>query len=159
MAIEKNAYVEKDLNKDPITGEPGAHPLGVGAGAASAGAAGAVIGSVVGPIGTVAGAVIGAVAGGLAGKGVAESIDPTAEDAYWRTTYHSRPYVTKGTTYEEYEPAYRYGWESRSKHQGKSFDQVETELQSSWNTPKNHSLSEWNKARPVVRDAWDHFDD
>jgi len=27
---------------------------------------------------------VGAVVGGLAGKGVAEMIDPTAEEAYWR---------------------------------------------------------------------------
>lgn len=27
---------------------------------------------------------VGAVLGGLAGKGVAEVIDPTAEEAYWR---------------------------------------------------------------------------
>lgn len=56
---------------DPITGEPGAHPVGVGVGALSAGAAGAAIGSFGGPIGVLIGAAIGAVAGGLAGKEVA----------------------------------------------------------------------------------------
>jgi len=29
----------------------------------------------------------GAVAGGLAGKGVAEVIDPTTENTYWRNEY------------------------------------------------------------------------
>lgn len=56
---------------DPITGEPGAHPVGVGVGALSAGVAGAAIGSIGGPIGVLIGAAIGAVAGGLAGKEVA----------------------------------------------------------------------------------------
>ena len=66
------------LNRDPITGEPGAHPVGTGVGAAAGGvAAGAAVGSVAGPIGTAVGAAVGAVAGGLAGKGVAEKIDPT----------------------------------------------------------------------------------
>ncbi|NJL23055.1 MAG: hypothetical protein HC895_23115, partial [Leptolyngbyaceae cyanobacterium SM1_3_5] len=37
-----------DSNPDPITGEPGAHPVGTGIGAAGAGAAGAAIGGVVG---------------------------------------------------------------------------------------------------------------
>lgn len=73
---------------DPITGEPGAHPLGTGLGAAAGGmAAGAAVGTVAGPVGTVIGAAVGAVVGGLAGKGIAEAIDPSAEDAYWpRTT-------------------------------------------------------------------------
>ena len=55
-------------NPDAITGAPGSHPLGTGAGAAGGGLAGAAIGTFAGPVGAVAGAVIGAVAGGLAGK-------------------------------------------------------------------------------------------
>ena len=69
---------EGSANRDPLTGAPGAHPIGTGVGAAAGGvAAGAAVGSVAGPVGTVVGAAVGAVAGGLAGKGVAESIDPT----------------------------------------------------------------------------------
>ncbi len=56
---------------DPITGEAGAHPVGVGVGALSAGVAGAAIGAVAGPIGVLVGATIGAIAGGLAGHEVA----------------------------------------------------------------------------------------
>ena len=56
---------------DPITGEPGAHPVGVGVGALGAGAAGAAIGAIGGPIGMLVGATIGAIAGGLAGHEVA----------------------------------------------------------------------------------------
>lgn len=62
-----------DNSPDPITGEPGAHPVGVGVGALTAGAAGAAIGTIGGPIGMLIGAAIGAVAGGLAGKEVAAS--------------------------------------------------------------------------------------
>lgn len=67
-------------NLDPLTGAPGAHPVGTGVGAAAGGiAAGAAAGSVAGPVGTVVGAAIGAVAGGMAGKGVAETVDPTVD--------------------------------------------------------------------------------
>ena len=67
--------------------------MGVGVGTAVGGAAaGAAGGAMAGPVGTVAGAVIGGVAGGLAGKGIAESIDPTVEDAYWRENYANRSY-------------------------------------------------------------------
>ncbi len=68
---------------DPITGEPDAHPVGVGVGAFGGGAAGAALGGVVaGPVGLLVGAAIGAIAGGLAGKEVAEtpeSIAPVAD--------------------------------------------------------------------------------
>src|SRR3954454_5907703 len=90
-----------DANRDPITGAPGAHPIGTGAGAAAAGATGAAIGAAVGgPVGAVVGGAIGAVAGGLGGKGVAEKINPTVEDAYWRDTYTSRPYAKADLPYE-----------------------------------------------------------
>src|SRR4051794_28124040 len=110
-----------DANRDPISGEPGAHPVGTGLGAAAGGAAaGAAGGAMAGPVGAAVGAVVGAVAGGLAGKEVAESIDPTVEDAYWRENYASRPYYDQGMTYDDYGPAYRYGWESRGQHAGRS---------------------------------------
>ncbi|MDQ6627799.1 MAG: YsnF/AvaK domain-containing protein, partial [Pseudomonadota bacterium] len=65
-------------NRDSLSGELGAHPVGTGVGAAAGGiAAGAAAGSVAGPVGTAVGAAVGAVAGGLAGKGVAEEVDPT----------------------------------------------------------------------------------
>src|SRR5688500_1886364 len=108
-----------DANRDPITGAPGSHPVGTGVGAIGGGvagaaaggliasaAAGAALGSVVpGPgtvVGAVAGAVVGAVAGGLAGKGVAESVNPTAEDAYWRENFKNRPYYEAGRKYDDY---------------------------------------------------------
>ena len=69
---------EGEPNRDPISGRPGAHPVGTGLGAAAGGmAAGAAAGSVAGPVGTVAGAAVGAIVGGLAGKGIAEMVDPT----------------------------------------------------------------------------------
>src|SRR3954471_3680807 len=125
-----NKAEKKAANRDPITGAPGAHPVGTGVGAAAGGAAaGAAIGSVAGPVGTAVGIVAGAVAGGLAGKGVAEKIDPTVEDAYWRENYSKRNYVDRGASYEVYRPAYRLGYESRSKYQGKRYEEVESDLQ------------------------------
>jgi len=41
-----------NLNPDPITDEPGAHPIGTGIGAAGGAVTGAAAGSVAGPIGT-----------------------------------------------------------------------------------------------------------
>jgi len=150
----------KDSNRDPISGAPGAHPVGTGVGAAAGGmAAGAAAGAIGGPVGAVAGAAIGAIAGGLAGKGVAEMIDPTVEEAYWRETYTSRPYVTKGSNYDDYGPAYRYGIDNYSKYPGKKFDDVEADLSRDWQRAKGKSTLAWDNAKHAARDSWQRVSD
>jgi hypothetical protein len=149
-----------DANRDPITGTPGSHPVGTGLGAVAGGvAAGAAAGSVAGPVGTVVGAALGAVAGGLAGKGIAEMIDPTVEDAYWRDAYSSRPYYTSDYTFDDYGPAYRHGYTSYPRYEGRSFDEVESDLSRDWNQAKGRSRLEWDRAKYAVRDSWDRVSD
>jgi hypothetical protein len=144
-------------NRDPLSGEPGAHPVGVGVGATAGGlAAGAAVGTVAGPVGTAIGAAVGAIAGGLAGKGVAESVDPTLEDAYWRANYASRDYVSSGRSYDDYGPAYGYGV-SRYES-GRSFEDVEPELAEGWMGVRGSSSLGWGEASPAARDAWDRLD-
>ena len=147
----------KHANKDPITGTPGAHPVGVGLGAVGGGAAvGAAAGAVAGPIGAVAGAAIGAVVGGLVGKASAEEINPTFEATYWRENYATRPYVMNSYSYSEYEPAFRYGWESFNRYGGEnhSFASFEDELGQGWHTVKGSSQLAWHQAKEATRDAW-----
>jgi hypothetical protein len=158
-AKKKTVAKGGDRNADPLTGAPGAHPVGVGVGAAAGGAAaGAAAGAVGGPVGAAVGAVVGAVAGGYAGKSVAESIDPTAEDAYWRENYTSRPYYDKQSDYDDYAPAYRYGWESQSRYAGRRFEEVENDLEREWNETHGDSALDWNRAKPATRDAWDRVE-
>jgi len=159
-----NTTLELDRNKtakpDPASGPLGAHPVGTGLGAAAGGAAaGALAGTVAGPVGTVVGAVAGAVAGGLAGKAIAKSIDPTAEEAYWRQNYSSRPYITKGGTYDEYGPAYRYGVDAYGRYEGRSFEQAEPELMREWDRAKGTSKLTWENAKHAARDAWQRLSD
>jgi hypothetical protein len=98
--------------------------------------------------------VVGGVGGGLAGKAVAEKIDPTAEEAYWRENYRTRPYYEEGEAFETYAPAYRHGWESRSRYPDRRFEDVERELRSDWErSPRSRSMG-WEKARQATRDAW-----
>ena len=149
----------KDENRDPISGAPGAHPVGTGIGAAAGGmAAGAAAGSVAGPIGAVAGAAIGAVAGGLAGKGVAEMIDPTAEEAYWARNYEREPYYERGLTFADYHPGYRTGWEGRARYEGRTFEEVESDLEADYARNRGSSRLEWAKNRQAARAAWQRFD-
>lgn len=149
-----------DSNPDPITGEPGAHPLGVAGGGAGGAAAGAAIGAAVGgPVGALVGGAIGAVGGGLAGKGAAESVNPTVEGTYWRENYAAKPYIRKGADFDEYEPAYRYGWEtaSRPEYAHRSFEDVEPELERNWTTYRGPRHTEWRDARSATRDAFERI--
>ena len=157
---EINSDVDDHSNRDPISGAPGAHPVGTGVGAALGGAAsGAAAGTVAGPVGTVVGAAIGAIVGGLLGKGVAEAIDPTSEAVYWKENFSSRPYADNATNYDDYGPAYNYGVASYSKYPGRSFDDIESELSENWDSVRGQSRLDWDDARVATRDAYDRVND
>jgi hypothetical protein len=150
---------ETSDNLDPITGARGAHPIGTGVGAALGGAAaGAVAGTMAGPVGTLVGAAVGAVVGGLAGKGVAEVIDPTTEETYWRDNFYTRHYVASGSSFDDYGPAYSYGVLSYNRRQGRSFDEIESDLARDWNDMRGKSSLQWEHAKNATRDAWDRLD-
>jgi len=161
MASRKDPEKKVDIpptgsrNPDPITDAPGSHPVETGIGAAIGGAAtGAAVGTVAGPVGTAVGAAVGAVAGGYAGKGIGELIDPTTEDNWLRENFSSRPYAREGHTFETYHPAFRYGAEAEAKHQGRTFDELETDLARDWDTRGDRSAMSWKDAREAVRDAY-----
>jgi hypothetical protein len=138
---------ERDAHLDPLTQEPGSHPLGTAAGSAAGAAAGAALGSAAGPAGTIVGGTIGAIAGGIAGHKVAENVNPTVEEGYWRETYTSRPYVNREYTFDDYGPAYRYGWEARTRWADRQFDEVEPQLGRDWSELRGGSRLEWDDAR------------
>lgn len=71
-------------HRDPISGAPGAHPVGTGVGATGGALMGLATGAVAGPLGSAVGLVVGAVIGAVAGKSAAEAIEPTDPAAVWR---------------------------------------------------------------------------
>jgi len=145
---------DKSRNPDPITGAPGSHPVGTGLGAAAGGAAaGAAAGTVAGPVGTIAGAAVGAIVGGLAGKGVAEAVNPTVEDAYWRENHLRQPYAN-GRPYDDYGPAYKTGYQGYEQYgsKGGTFEDREADLRKEYES--TGSKLPWNDARPASRAAW-----
>jgi hypothetical protein len=141
-------------NRDPISDERGAHPAGTGIGAAAGGASGAAIGAAAGPAGVIVGAAVGVVAGGLGGRAAAEAVSPTLEDGYWREAYKRRPYAASGSAYEEYRPAYKFGWEARLLYRDRRWDEVEAELGERWNESREGSTLRWEQARDAAQDAW-----
>ncbi len=156
---DKPASRGGDSNPDPITGEPGAHPIGTGVGAAGAGAAGAAIGALGGPVGIVVGTTVGAIAGGLAGKSVAEAIDPTNEDGHWQRSHASQVYGDHAS-YERYKTAYRTGYEGVGRHGlDKDYADVESDLKTIYEQSREKTDVTWDHARHAARAAFERARD
>jgi hypothetical protein len=148
-------YTSKDQNQRG--GMTGGHAVATGVGAVGVGAAaGAAGGAIAGPIGAVAGAAAGAVVGGLAGKAAGQAINPVTETKHWKDTYPSRPYANTAFGYDEYAPAYRYGWESfdRSEDENGTFEDAENDMSRGWDKAKGASKLKWEQAKDASRDAW-----
>jgi len=142
-------------NRDPITGAPGAHPVGAGVGAAAGGATGAAIGAIGGPVGAAIGLVAGGIVGGLAGKAGGEGVNPTVEDAYWRENHRNQTWGTK-RSYNDYSGAYKTGYEGYSKYAvtGRSFEDCEAELKNEFDCNCGKANLKWEEAKHATRAAW-----
>ena len=108
-----------------------------------------------GPVGTVVGAAVGAVAGGLAGKAVAERLDPTVVDDYWKDRYSNEPYYDEAMSFDDYQPSYQLGADARQRYPERSFEEVESDLSREYETARGDSRLSWDKAKPAARAAWD----
>jgi hypothetical protein len=107
-------------------------------------------------VGALVGGAVGAIAGGAAGHAAGEALDPTVEGKYWRENFRNRPYYQTGRTYSDYEPAYRYGWESagRPDYRDRRFDDVEKDLEKGWDRARGESGRTWYEIKDATRDAW-----
>lgn len=157
--VDEQERHDDATNADAITGAPGSHPVGTGIGAAAAGAAGAALGSAVPGVGTVVGgavgAVVGAVAGGYAGKAIAEAVDPTEEEAYWRDEYKNRPYYDADLDYDrDYAPAYRIAADTYNARPGRRYEESLQELETSWSGQRQSQL-DWDRAQHAMRDVYE----
>ena len=156
MAAEERE--DRDLNRDPITDEPGSHPIGTGVGAAGGAVAGAAAGTLAGPVGAAIGGVVGAVVGGLAGHAAGEAVNPTAEEAYWRENYNKEPYYENGRNFDDYGPAYRLGLSGRERYED-PWTSVEPRLASEWESTRGNSTLNWERASPAAGAAYQRADE
>src|SRR5512138_1398017 len=130
---------KRDDKKDVAGAVGGAFAGGAVGGVAGGALAGAAAGGLGGPAGAAIGAAVGAVAGAVGGKAIADRINPQEEDAYWQSTYSSRSYVSPGSTYEDYGPAYKLGYERYPEYHGRSFDEAEPHLERDWESRRGSS--------------------
>jgi hypothetical protein len=79
------------------------------------------------------------------------------EDNYWEENFSSRPYALGPDYYDQFRPAFRYGFESARDNLGRSWDDAEPDLRDGWDRYRNQSgsPSTWDEIKGAVRDAWD----
>jgi len=67
----------------------------------------------------------------------------------WQTNY-----ANQGGTYEQYEPAYRYGYDmaNNAAYRGRNWSDIEPTIQQDWNTRYPNT---WDRMKNSVRYAWD----
>ena len=74
----------------------------------------------------------------------------------WNHTGHR---VIATIAYDELQPAYKYGWETRGQYPvNQRFSDVESDLGQKWETSRGKSTLGWDKAKHASRDAWDRIE-
>jgi hypothetical protein len=133
---------------------------------------GRLVGKAVGTAASVAASTAGAAAGVAASaasgaiSGAADALvgrtpspkeaDPMAEEMYWREHFAAEPYFDAvNYAFEDYLPAWRTGWEGKSKYAGRRFDDVERELKQDFHWNRGQSRLLWEQARDAVRAAFE----
>ncbi|WP_338761114.1 YsnF/AvaK domain-containing protein [Massilia sp. METH4] len=85
-----------------------------------------------------------------------EQLGGMDDDAYFRTHWTSN-FASAGGSYDDYAPAYRYGASMRrdASYSGRSWDESEAGLRSSWET--QYPQSAWEKMKAAVRHGWERI--
>ena len=81
--------------------------------------------------------------------------DWNLDQQWWRENFRDRPYVSADRRFEDYEPGYRFGYESANRYRGKNWDDIEPNLRTDWDRFEGRGRSTWENVKDSVRDAWD----
>ena len=134
------------------------HSIGEGTGAVTGAVTGAAIGSAAGPVGSLVGAVAGGVIGAKAGDSIAEAVNPTEYEDHFKKNYTTTSYYDSSRDWNDYEPAYKYGYQTYGTYRGRGFDSVEPELERNRDSTRGNSRLAWCEARGALRDGWHHIE-
>jgi hypothetical protein len=93
-------------------------------------------------------------AGGKGNQG--GGVDPQKEAAYWREQHPKQSYAKHGS-YQQFEHAYRTGYNAFLKNPGKNFDEVEESVAVDYRNGKPDSALPWDTVRPAVSSVWERM--
>lgn len=83
----------------------------------------------------------------------------TNYDATTFRNHYQTNYANTGHTYEQYEPAYRYGstLANETRYRGRDWNTIEADVRRDWN--QNHKDSAWEDFKDAVRYSWERTKD
>lgn len=132
--------------------------VGEAIGGVSGTVTGAAIGSAGGPIGTIIGGIAGAVGGWWAGRAVAEAAHKftTDDDTFYRERFENKTDRLADRSYDDVRPAYQLGHIAslNPDYNGRTFDEVEPDLQRGWGNDLRARHGDWSAVRPYAQDAF-----
>jgi len=142
----------------PDNARPKGDKIGESVGGASGVVAGAAIGSAAGPIGTIIGGLAGAVGGWWAGRTVSEATHKFTQDDddYYREHFVNRSDRLADRGYDDVRPAYQLGHIASMNpyYNGRSFEEIEPELQRGWGNDLRSRHGDWSTVRPYAQEAF-----
>ena len=143
----------KHMSDDARDKHPGAgEQAGEGVGGIGGTLAGAGIGSAFGPVGTVVGGIAGAVGGWWAGEKAGRAVEDLGKhEDYYRDDY--RRLGRNDIDYTEARVGYGVGHVAgrNPDYQGRSFDEVETDLRRGW----TYRDRDYDSMRPFIRTGYE----
>jgi hypothetical protein len=83
-------------------------------------------------------------------------IDPQTESAYWREQHAKQSYAGSGT-YNQFEHAYRTGYDAFLKHSDKKLPDVEEIVANDYEQAKPGAALPWDTVRPAVSAVWERM--
>jgi len=86
----------------------------------------------------------------------AGGVYPEREAAYWREQHPKQSYA-KNYGYDQFEHAYRTGYDTFFRYPGKKFDEVEESVAGDYENAKPASALPWDTVRPAVTSVWDRM--
>src|ERR1700674_1472569 len=92
--------------------------------------------------------------GGKSDQG--RGVEPKKEADYWGEQHAKQPYAAN-SSYEQFEHAYRTGYNSFLKYPGKKLVDVEDALALEYEKAKPGSALPWDTVRPAVSSVWERM--
>jgi hypothetical protein len=154
-----NDDTRSNLDPRKDDGNVAGNLVGEGVGGAAGIAAGAAVGALGGPVGMAIGALAGAIGGWWSGRAVAEGVANwnDEDDAHYRTHYTSSSTADRVSDYDSVRPAYQLGHVAgrNPDYSGRSFSEVESDLQRGWTSDVAAKHGDWTTVRPYAQTAYE----
>lgn len=91
----------------------------------------------------------------IPGRVPEDGVPREAVTDYWRERYPSEPYYDAALPFDDFEPAYRLGHQTRAQDIARAYDEVERELETRWAAERGQSRLDWLQARHAVKRGWE----